>query len=60
MFMGDAPGGGPADKLCYTNGRVDYEKVRQNTFFNNGIHRLKTAYEKNLCIAIMCSESTCT
>lgn len=57
VFMGDTLGGKPADASCYTNGRVDYEKVKQTTFFNEGILRIKTAYDKNLHIAIMCSES---
>jgi len=57
VFMGDTLGGKPADASCYTNGRIDYEKVKQTIFFKEGILRLRTAYNKNLCIAIMCSES---
>lgn len=55
--MGDTLGGKPTDASCYTNGRVDYEKVKQKIFFKEGILRLKTAYHKNLRITIMCSES---
>lgn len=56
--MGDTLGGRPKDTTCYDNeGKVDYDVVKTKDFFINGIDRLKTAYEKNLVIAIMCSES---
>ena len=37
----------------------EIERERQNSldFFKEGIKRLKTAYEKDLSVAIMCSES---
>jgi uncharacterized protein (DUF488 family) len=58
VFMGESIGGRPLDPSCYDNeGRVDYEKVRLKEFFLKGIERLKTAYIKNIPIAIMCSES---
>lgn len=58
VFMGDALGGRPEDPTCYdTEGKVDYAKVKNKDFFVQGIHRLKTAYSKNLVTAIMCSES---
>jgi len=58
VFMGDSLGGRPSDPDCYNKeGRVDYEKVKTKAFFQKGIERLKTAWLKNLLIAIMCSES---
>lgn len=58
VFMGDAIGGRPSDKSCYDDeGRIDYEVVKTKQFFLNGIDRLKTAYNKNISIVIMCSES---
>lgn len=56
VFMGDQLGGRPQDPACYTNGKIDYEKVKQQDFFRNGIERLKTAVAKDLKVAIMCSE----
>jgi uncharacterized protein (DUF488 family) len=56
VFLGDKLGGQPDDEACYTNGKVDYEKCREQTFFREGIARLHTAWEKNLRIALMCSE----
>lgn len=56
VFMGDLLGGRPTDKNCYVNDRIDYELVKQRDFYRLGIGRLKTAYEKNLAVAIMCSE----
>lgn len=58
VFMGDTLGGKPKDPLCYDNhNRVDYSKVKDKAFFKAGIQRLKTAYDKNIKAAIMCSES---
>jgi uncharacterized protein (DUF488 family) len=56
VFLGDKLGGLPEDEACYTNGRVNYEKCREQTFFHEGMARLRTAWEKNLRIALMCSE----
>ena len=56
--MGDELGGRPKDNSCYDNdGKVDYEKVKSKAFFQNGIKRLKTAYNKSINVVIMCSES---
>lgn len=58
VFMGDELGGRPKDPSCYDNeGKVDYEAIKTKDFFINGITRLKTAYNKNINVVIMCSES---
>lgn len=58
VFMGDNIGGRPEDKSCYDEtGKVDYEIVKTKDFFKQGIERLKTAYNKNISLVIMCSES---
>jgi len=57
VFMGDSIGGRPNDLSCYTDGKVDYEILRTKDFFLEGIERLKTAYNKDLNVVIMCSES---
>jgi uncharacterized protein (DUF488 family) len=58
VFMGEAIGGRPKDTTCYdTEGKVNYEVVKTKDFFLNGIDRLKTAYNKNISVVIMCSES---
>jgi len=57
VFMGDSLGGRPKDSACYVDGKVDYAKVREQPFFQKGIHYLRTAWEKQLCIALMCSEA---
>ncbi|UDK98250.1 DUF488 domain-containing protein [Lysinibacillus sphaericus] len=56
VFMGDLLGGRPPEEECYTNGKVDYRKVSLQPFYKKGLSRLKTAYDKNLCVALMCSE----
>ena len=58
VFMGDTLGGRPKDPSCYDgDGKVNYDLLKTKDFFHEGIERLKTAYEKDLTVAIMCSES---
>ena len=56
-FMGDALGGLPEDLACYTNGHVDYGKLKEKDFFRDGLQRLMNANDKRIKAAIMCSES---
>ncbi|GAC1649507.1 MAG: DUF488 domain-containing protein [Ktedonobacteraceae bacterium] len=57
MFMGDTLGGRPKDESCYDEKRrVDYAKLSSKSFYQEGIDRLRTAWKKNLLVAIMCSE----
>ena len=56
-FMGDVLGGLPEDSSCYTNGHVDYEKLKNKDFFIEGLQRLIIANNKKIKVAIMCSES---
>jgi uncharacterized protein (DUF488 family) len=57
VFMGDTLGGRPDDSTCYVDDKVDYTKVREKSFFQNGIERIHTAWEKQLYVALMCSET---
>lgn len=57
VYMGDTLGGLPSDKSCYVEGKVDYELLKEKEFFKEGIKRLLTAHEKNINVAVMCSES---
>ena len=55
--MGDTLGGRPDDPSCYDiEGKISYELLKQKDFFKQGINRVKTALEKDLEIALMCSE----
>ena len=56
IFMGDTLGGRPKDESCYLDGRVDYSKVREKDFFQQGINRLFSAWEKQIRFALMCAE----
>ena len=57
MFLGDTLGGRPKDEDCYDDkGRVEYSKLSSKSFYQEGIDRLRTAWSKNLLVAIMCSE----
>ncbi|MGZ3615941.1 MAG: DUF488 domain-containing protein [Ktedonobacteraceae bacterium] len=56
IFMGNTLGGRPKDNSCYVDGKVDYAKVREKSFYQEGISYLHTAWGKQLPIALMCSE----
>ena len=56
LFMGDTLGGQPKDPACHTDGKVDYDKVRTQPFFQEGIARLRKAFEQQRPVALMCSE----
>jgi uncharacterized protein (DUF488 family) len=56
VFMGDTLGGQPPDDSCYTDGKVDYDKVATRDFFMRGVERLHEAYRQQLAVALMCSE----
>ena len=56
LFMGDTLGGQPDDETCYTDGKVDYAKLAQKSFYRAGIKRLHTASGKDLHVVLMCSE----
>ncbi|MDO5510746.1 MAG: DUF488 domain-containing protein [Weeksellaceae bacterium] len=58
IFLGDSLGGRPADASFYTtNGKVDYNKLSQATFFIDGITQLVDEIIPEYNAAIMCSES---
>jgi uncharacterized protein (DUF488 family) len=56
VFMGDELGGRPIDASCYRQGKVDYDILKTKDFFKKGIERLKTAYNIDFNLSIMCSE----
>lgn len=56
VFMGDVLGGLPSDPTCYTDGKVDYRKVREREWFARGLDRLKAGWQGGHPIAIMCAE----
>lgn len=55
-YMGDVIGGLPQDEECYTDGKVDYRKIKQKLFFVEGIERLVKANEQGYKTCVMCSE----
>lgn len=57
VYMGDKIGGLPSDSSCYTEGHIDYAKLREKDFFREGLSRLLIAAEKELPVVIMCSEA---
>jgi hypothetical protein len=45
------------DKTLYTNGYVDFEKVKKSKHFNDGIKRIEDGLTKGYRISLMCSEN---
>ena len=57
IFMGDTLGGQPSDPDCYTaDGKVDYEKLKQKPFYQEGIGRVQRAWQQQQPVVLMCSE----
>lgn len=57
VYMGDNLGGLPSDRSCYIDGKVSYDLIKDKEFFKEGLARLIKAYEKDINVAVMCSES---
>jgi hypothetical protein len=56
VFLGGLLGGRPPDRSLYdSDGRVNYERVRETSFFRRGLDRLIRGLER-FTIAMMCSE----
>ncbi len=55
-YMGDTLGGRPNDPDCYTDDKVDYDKVRQKEFYQQGIRRVQQAFTQQLRVVLLCSE----
>lgn len=54
--MGDTLGGRPNDPDCYSDDKVDYDKIRQKGFYHQGIARLQQAFTQQLRVVLLCSE----
>lgn len=56
IFMGDEIGAKTEDKKFLTDGKVDFNKLKEKEEFKNGIDRIIEGLTKKYIIAIMCSE----
>ena len=57
VYLGDTLGGLPNDRSCYVDGKVDYDIIKEKTFFKEGLERLIVANKKDINVAVMCSET---
>lgn len=58
VFVGDTLGGLPEDRTCYDlEGKVVYDYIKEKDFFKEGLNRLTRANDKQVRLAIMCSET---
>jgi uncharacterized protein (DUF488 family) len=56
LFLGDKLGGRPEDPACYSDGKVDYEKLKVQPFYQAGLERVQEAFRQQARIVLMCSE----
>ncbi|MBX7236565.1 MAG: DUF488 domain-containing protein [Caldilineales bacterium] len=64
VFLGQQLGGRPDDPDCYVEDggegegarKVDYERVKQKDFYQQGLGRVKNAFDQQLRVVLMCSE----
>jgi uncharacterized protein (DUF488 family) len=56
-YLGNLLGGLPLDRACYTDGKVDYDKLKTKSFFIEGLERLQKANNKGYNVCVLCSES---
>ncbi len=55
VFLGKELGARSANPNCYQQGKVQYERLAQESEFLEGISRVKRGMER-FCIALMCAE----
>jgi uncharacterized protein (DUF488 family) len=55
VFLGNYLGARPNDPLCYRNGKIDFSRVCQTDYFQEGIERVLKGAQK-FRVALMCSE----
>jgi uncharacterized protein (DUF488 family) len=56
LFLGEQLGGRPADPELYNDGKVNYEKVKLQPFYQAGLERVQQAFRQQLYVVLMCSE----
>lgn len=56
LYMGDVLGGQPADRDCYVDDKVIYDRVREKEFFRTGLDRIRRAFRQQARVVLMCSE----
>jgi len=60
VWMGHSLGGVPEDKALLTNGKIDYDKIRASSQYQEALEELLGGVEKNAAlgaVALMCSEA---
>lgn len=56
VYLGEALGGQPKDPTCYEDGKVIYDRVKEQASFKQAIARLRRAHDQGLQVVVMCSE----
>jgi len=56
FFMGNRFGARPADRTLYTNGVLDFEKVRETSFYKEGEDSILKGLAHGVTMAFMCTE----
>lgn len=56
LFKGKELGGKPTDENVYTNGQIDYDKLRQTSFYLEGLDEIEEILKSENNVALMCAE----
>ncbi len=56
LWLGNLLGGMPQCPACYENGKLNYTKVQEQTFFKEGIKILLRFQQEKKKVALMCAE----
>jgi len=57
MWLGNVLGGRPADASLYTNGKLNYEAIKNSSEFADGLKQVLSLAEIGIKVTLMCSES---
>jgi uncharacterized protein (DUF488 family) len=55
VFLGNYLGARPNDPLCFRNGTIDFSRLSQTDYFQEGLDRLRKGASR-FTLAVMCSE----
>jgi uncharacterized protein (DUF488 family) len=55
VFLGDNCGARINDPACYVNGQVSYDRIKETTFFKQGLERILNGLNK-YTISLLCAE----
>lgn len=56
LFLGKELGARPTDSNCYLHGKIDFDRLKENSKFREAICRIEEGARKKHVLSLMCSE----